>query len=107
MQIVEPVPPLQDFAMTSTDDWEDIPEGSEEDIVTAALFNEAILPDVRKLQLVRPQDGNVERELPGHMTEEEEDLRWQVAMGQKPPAQLQELLDKLSLPDNEMTMTLE
>lgn len=106
MQVPESVPP-QDFAMTTDDDWEDIPEGSEDDIATAALFNEAIRPSVRTLQLVQPQDGTVERELPGYMTEEEEDLRWQVAMGQKPPAHLQELLDKLSLPDNEMTMTLE
>lgn len=96
--------PAHNFDITSADDWEDIPEGSAVDIETAALLTEAaVATDVRVLQLVQPAE---ERTLPGYMTEEEEDLRWSVAMGNEPPAKLAELLDRLGAPSSEMTMTL-
>lgn len=94
----------QDFAITSADDWDDIPADMDEQI--AAAFTEHIAenqPDVRNLQLVAPIEP---RDLPGYMSEEEEDLRWQVAMGQEAPARLSEMLNKLAAPSSEIEMSL-
>lgn len=76
-------------------DWEDIPEeATAEETTTGA----------RVLAFSRPTATVVSPELPLHMSEEEEDMRWAVAMDQAPPKDLTDLLSRLEAPGTEITM---
>lgn len=95
----ETVPP---FTFSTADDWDDVP--AEVDAEVAGALLESATKDARMLQLVQPRTE--EADLPPYMTEEEEDLRYQVAMEQRPPADLTQLLNSLRAPSSEMTATL-
>lgn len=75
-----PVQPSE-FQLSTTDDWEDIPD-------------QPLGGGAQVIEIPR-------RELPLHMTEEEEDLRHEVAMGLKPSTELTDFLGRLGLPGAE------
>lgn len=71
-----------EFILSTADDWEDIPE-------------RPMGGGAQILEIPR-RDG-----LPLHMTEEEEDLRHEVAMGLKPSTELSDFLTRLGTPGAE------
>lgn len=74
--------PAPEFQLSTADDWEDIPE-------------RPMGGGAQILEIPR-RDG-----LPLHMTEEEEDLRHEVAMGLKPSTELSDFLTRLGTPGAE------
>lgn len=84
--------PSPEFELSTADDWEDIPD--------APLGQGAqILEIPRRL----PEDA-IDDSLPLSMSEEEEDLRHDVAFGLKPTTELSDFLRRLGAPGHDIAV---
>jgi hypothetical protein len=89
-----PVQPISPFEFSNTDDWEDIPEeplpGTPAQVIELPRRPRA-LPEIQR-----------DPDLPIHISEEEEDLRYSVGMGLEAPQALTDLLKRYHAPGLEL-----
>lgn len=99
MAVAEPVvaPEAPEFSFDLGAGWEDFPDRP------LGPSSEGPEPPERALIYRRP-DRDVREDLPLHIDEEEEDLRFQVAMGQAPPAALTDLLARLGAQNHDIEL---
>jgi hypothetical protein len=79
--------PASPFVMSTADDWEDIPD--------VPIGHTAQVLEIPR----RPDTRQASDELPLHMSEEEEDMRYRVGMEIEPPKALTDLLTRIKAPN--------
>ena len=84
------------FALSGDDDWQDIPD----DPQVPSEFVGAHIYEIPR----RPNPREVTPDLPLHMAEDEEDMRFRVGAGYEEPKALADLLDKLGAPSNQLVL---
>lgn len=84
--------PAPEFQLTTTDDWEDIPD--------RPMGSGAQTLEIPRR--IEPADDLAFSDLPLHMSEEEEDTRHAVAFGLAPSSDLSDLLKRLHAPGGEV-----